>query len=123
MYVGLWSPDHHVPGGLVFVIMLDKTSQNIYIVIMAQVSIRIDDTIKDAADSLFSELGLTLSAAFNIFLRQSIRQQGIPFAITIDTDPFYNPANMKWIEQSIQQMKDGQIITKTFEELQQMAAE
>ncbi|GHV86726.1 hypothetical protein AGMMS50255_0270 [Spirochaetia bacterium] len=103
--------------------VLDKTYQNIYIVIMAQISIRIDDTIKNEADSLFSELGLTLSAAFNIFLRQSIRQQGIPFAITIDADPFYNPANMKWIEQSMQQMKTGQIITKTFEELQQMAAE
>jgi DNA-damage-inducible protein J len=103
--------------------MLDKTHQNIYIVIMAQVSIRIDDTVKNEADSLFSTLGLTLSAAFNIFLRQSIRQQGIPFAITADTDPFYNAANMKWIEQSIRQMEDGQIITKTFEELQQMAAE
>ncbi|GHV54876.1 hypothetical protein AGMMS49579_16320 [Spirochaetia bacterium] len=89
---------------------------------MAQISIRIDDTIKDEADSLFSSLGLTLSAAFNIFLRQSIRQHGIPFAITTDTDPFYNPANMRWIEQSIQQMEDGQVITKTFEELQRMAA-
>jgi DNA-damage-inducible protein J len=116
-----------VPGTLLvsifYRIVLDKAYQNTYIVIMAQVSIRIDDTVKNEADNLFSELGLTLSAAFNIFLRQSIRQHGIPFAITTDTDPFYSQENMKWIEQSIQQMKNGQIITKTFEELEQMANE
>ncbi|HLV49690.1 MAG TPA: type II toxin-antitoxin system RelB/DinJ family antitoxin, partial [Erysipelothrix sp.] len=41
---------------------------------MAQVNIRIDDNLKDKAEKLFGELGLNMSTAFNIFVRQSIRE-------------------------------------------------
>ena len=88
---------------------------------MAQISVRIDDTVKAQGERLFSDLGLTLSGAFNIFVRHSIRQGGIPFPVTIDTDPFYNPANMKWIEESIGQMQRGEVVKKTFAELEAMA--
>ena len=46
------------------------------------ISIRMDVDLKDAAEELFDELGLTLSAAFNIFVRQSLRERAIPFTIT-----------------------------------------
>ena len=46
------------------------------------VTFRIDENLKADADELFSDLGLSLSAAFNMFLRQSLREQGIPFAVT-----------------------------------------
>ena len=46
------------------------------------ISIRMDAELKAAADALFDELGLSLSAAFNIFVRQCIREGGIPFKIT-----------------------------------------
>ena len=36
-------------------------------------------------DSLFEELGMNLSTAFNIFVRQSLRERGIPFKITEGT--------------------------------------
>jgi len=49
---------------------------------VSNVSFRIDTDIKNQADILFSELGLSMTAAFNIFLRQSIREGGIPFYIT-----------------------------------------
>ncbi|MCL2054872.1 MAG: type II toxin-antitoxin system RelB/DinJ family antitoxin [Oscillospiraceae bacterium] len=51
---------------------------------MAQtnISIRIDEDIKKDAEMLFSKLGLTLSAATNIFYRQALRIQGIPFQIS-----------------------------------------
>jgi DNA-damage-inducible protein J len=88
---------------------------------MAQISIRIDDTVKDDADKLFAELGLTLSGAVNIFVRQAIRQRAIPFVVTAESDPFFEAANMRWIEQSIRQIQEGHIISKSFEELEQMA--
>ncbi|MDR1785688.1 MAG: type II toxin-antitoxin system RelB/DinJ family antitoxin [Spirochaetaceae bacterium] len=88
---------------------------------MAQISIRIDDTVKKQADSLFEELGLTLSGAVNIFVRQALRQRGIPFPVSVENEPFFNPANMRWIDQSIEQMRKGQKITKSFAELEQMA--
>lgn len=49
------------------------------------VSFRIDSDVKNQADNLFSQLGLNMTTAFNIFLRQAIREGSIPFNITIDT--------------------------------------
>ena len=37
------------------------------------VSIRMDSDLKAQADALFAELGMNLSTAFNIFVRQSLR--------------------------------------------------
>lgn len=48
------------------------------------VSIRMDTELKAQADELFAELGLNLSTAFNIFVRQSLREGGIPFEIRTD---------------------------------------
>lgn len=52
---------------------------------ISNVSFRIDSDIKDQADKLFAQLGLNMTTAFNIFLRQSIREGSIPFKITINT--------------------------------------
>lgn len=51
----------------------------------SNVSFRIDSTLKAQADKLFSELGMNMTTAFNIFLRQSVREGCIPFDITINT--------------------------------------
>ena len=48
------------------------------------VSIRMDTELKSQADELFAELGMNLSTAFNIFVRQSLREGGIPFEIRTD---------------------------------------
>ena len=48
------------------------------------ISIRMDSDLKAKADALFSELGMNLTTAFNIFVRQSIREGGIPFEISIN---------------------------------------
>jgi len=48
------------------------------------ISIRMDSDLKSQADALFSELGMNLSTAFNIFVRQSLRDGGIPFEIKMD---------------------------------------
>lgn len=44
-------------------------------------SIKIDEEIKKEAQKLFKDLGLSLSTAINIFLKQAIREKGIPFYI------------------------------------------
>jgi len=57
---------------------------------MAQtnISIRIDEDVKKDAETLFAKLGLTLSAATNVFYRQAVRSQGIPFPLTaIEINP------------------------------------
>ncbi|MDF7664477.1 type II toxin-antitoxin system RelB/DinJ family antitoxin [Bifidobacterium sp. ESL0763] len=48
------------------------------------VSFRTDKDVKDQAKELFASLGMDLSTAINVFLRQSIRDNAIPFRITGD---------------------------------------
>lgn len=45
------------------------------------VTINVDKKVKDDAMELFNELGLTMSSAFNMFLRQCIIEGGLPFEI------------------------------------------
>ena len=49
--------------------------------------IRIDSTVKEQANSLFASLGMDMSGAVNIFLRQCILHEGLPFAVEM---PKYN---------------------------------
>ena len=76
---------------------------------MAQVNIRIDDSLKEKADSLFEELGINMTTAFNMFVRQVIRQGGIPFEITTRIDPFYSARNLKVLMQSIKEADEGKL--------------
>lgn len=46
--------------------------------------IRMDSDLKAQAEALFAELGMNLSTAFNVFVRQSLRDGGIPFEIKMD---------------------------------------
>ncbi len=47
-------------------------------------SVRMDSDIKKQCESLYSELGMTLTTAINIFLRQSIRVGGLPFEVKLE---------------------------------------
>lgn len=46
------------------------------------INISMDSDVKEKADALFSELGMDLSTAFNLFVRESLRVGGIPFELT-----------------------------------------
>lgn len=56
-----------------------------YMANTTNISIRMDSELKSAAEQLYSELGMNLTTAFNIFVRQSLREGGIPFKITTET--------------------------------------
>ena len=47
-------------------------------------NIRIDNKIKERAEAIFSDLGLNMTTAVNMFLRAVIRENGIPFALKLD---------------------------------------
>lgn len=47
-------------------------------------NIRTDKAIKDQAEVIFSELGLNMTTAVNIFLRTTIRENGIPFNLKLE---------------------------------------
>ena len=54
--------------------------------------IRIDSTVKEQATSLVSELGLDMSSAVNLFLRQCILRGGLPFSVEL---PKYNQETLE----------------------------
>jgi len=49
-------------------------------------SIRIDRDLKDEADKVFNALGMNLTTAITVFVRQAVRQKKIPFEITLYPD-------------------------------------
>ncbi|MEE0510918.1 MAG: type II toxin-antitoxin system RelB/DinJ family antitoxin [Peptococcaceae bacterium] len=62
------------------------------------ISIRMDSELKAQTDALFAELGMNLSTAFNIFVRQSLREGGIPFEIKLDRPNQQTAAAMREAE-------------------------
>lgn len=46
-------------------------------------NIRTDKAVKEAAELIFNELGMNMTTAVNIFLRQTIRENGIPFELKL----------------------------------------
>ncbi|MEY8268259.1 type II toxin-antitoxin system RelB/DinJ family antitoxin [Lachnospiraceae bacterium 64-25] len=47
-------------------------------------SVRMDSDIKKQCENLFSELGMNLTTAINVFLRQSLRVGGFPFDVKLE---------------------------------------
>jgi DNA-damage-inducible protein J len=68
-------------------------------------SIRMERGLKDQAESLFSELGMNMTTALNIFVRQSVRQGKIPFEISLNRPNAETAAAL----QEIADMRSGRI--------------
>ena len=83
---------------------------------MIQVNVRIDEDLKAKADALFDDLGLNMTTAIIMFLKASIRKNGIPFDITRETMPVLDEQLIEAIQKSnIEHIKletdtDGNII-------------
>ncbi len=80
-------------------------------------NIKIESELKQDAQKLFETLGMTLSTAVNIFLRQAVREQGIPFRIG---DPFYSPVNQQALYNASKELHSGQVVVKTMEDLEEL---
>lgn len=70
---------------------------------MANLNIRVDDNLKKQAETIFSDLGITLSAATTMFLKQVVRYNGIPFELR--ADPFYSSENQTRLHTAIERME------------------
>jgi DNA-damage-inducible protein J len=70
------------------------------------VTIRLDREIKENAERLFDGFGMNLSTAFNVFVRQALRQGKIPFEIY---DPFYSEKNQTRLARSIADAEAGRV--------------
>ncbi len=65
--------------------------------------IRIDENLKKQATELFSQLGMDMSGAMNIFLRQCVMRGGLPFDVTL---PKYKQDVLDAMEEAKKLSKD-----------------
>lgn len=86
-----------------------------------QVNFRVDKELKQQAEMILDDIGLSMSTAYTIFLKKITREGGIPFELK--TDPFYSESNMRHLQQGIRQLENGQVVIKTMEELEELADE
>ena len=90
---------------------------------MAQsnVNIRMDEDIKREFDRVCNELGINMSTAITILAKKMIREERIPFDVSID--PFYTKSNTSALEKSAKQLEEGRVVVKSMEELEALANE
>lgn len=48
------------------------------------ITVRVDDSVKKQAADIFKEVGMDMSTAINVYLKQVIRSNGIPFPVSAD---------------------------------------
>lgn len=77
---------------------------------MAQVNFRIEDDVKANAEKALKDMGLSMSAAINIFLVKVGREKRIPFEI--NADPFYSSENISELERRVHNVKSGKSTLK-----------
>lgn len=80
------------------------------------VTIRMDEGLKKQADELFNDLGMNISTAFNIFVRQAVREQSIPFFVSRQTP---NSETLEAIKE-VELMKSNPTLGKTYNDVGQM---
>jgi DNA-damage-inducible protein J len=91
-----------------------------YFMAQTTLSVRMDSDVKRQLDALCADVGMTTSTAINMFAKAFIRERRLPFDV-VASDPFYSESNVKFLQRSAQQLEEGKIITKTMDELEEMA--
>lgn len=69
------------------------------------INVRVDETIKQQAENVLSELGMNMTTAISIYLAKIGREKRIPFDVALD--PFYSESNMRVLQSSIDAANAG----------------
>jgi DNA-damage-inducible protein J len=70
---------------------------------VANLNIRVDDALKKNAETVLSDIGMSVSTATTIFLEQVVRYNGIPFEVR--ADPFYSTENQDRLRRAMKRME------------------
>lgn len=88
---------------------------------MVNVNIRMDDKLKEQFSDFCSNIGLSMSSLFNVFAKKVVTERKVPFDLTYNNDPFYSDSNIKALDEATKQYHNGQVVTKTIEDLEAIA--
>ena len=86
---------------------------------MAQISLRVDDDVKRGAEQVLNDIGLSMAAAINVFLRKVAREKRIPFELSAGMP------NAETVEaiQEVKRLKANPDLGKTYTNVDQMMEE
>lgn len=67
--------------------------------------VRLDPNLRNEAQAIFDSLGIDISSAVRMFLRQVVVERGMPFRPCLA--PFYNPANIAHLQKALDDVRAG----------------
>lgn len=85
---------------------------------MATLQIRLDDALKEQAQTVAANMGMELSSAIRIFLTQMVKENGLPFRPR--NDLFYSAVNQAALQASLAELRAGKTVTMNLDELRSM---
>lgn len=86
---------------------------------MTTLQIRLNEQLRNKAQTVAAQMGIDLSTAVRLFLTQMVNENGLPF--TPHADPFYCATNVEALKHSIDQLHSGKTVAKTLDDLDSMA--
>ena len=72
-----------------------------------QITMRADPSIKACFEQICDEIGLSVNAALNLFVRRVVRDRRIPFSLS--ADPFCCESNIRHLKASAAAARDGRV--------------
>lgn len=72
---------------------------------MANVQVKVDEQLKMDAQMVAANIGLDLATSVRMFLKQMVRENGLPFKP--EADPFYSPQNMAHLRKALDDFNNG----------------
>ena len=76
------------------------------------INVNVKNKIKKEANILFEKLGLNMSTAINMFLKKSIKENGIPFDLKLDNEKELNET-----KEELRKMENHEIEYKKFKDV------
>jgi DNA-damage-inducible protein J len=83
-----------------------RKKKGVFSMALSTLTARVDEHDKIDFDTFCSSVGLTSSAAINIYVKAVLRERRIPFEIKQD-DPFFDPVNQAYVLKSVKELRDG----------------
>ena len=72
------------------------------------ISIPLDNELKERFETLLHEFGYSASAVFGAFVEATVNTRSFPAELHIEQDPFYSKENMERLMKSIERLESGQ---------------
>lgn len=85
---------------------------------LSNLTVRLDENDKNKFSEICEKIGLSVSAAINVFVKKVVSERKIPFELS---DPFYSEENINALLAAKKRMDEGKCFSQTYEEFKKMA--